>query len=68
MNTPELERAHRHAAGAGDVIQRLADVLRATTETGDTGGSGLGDLVMAIDSLAEQARTAAQTIDRCLAT
>ena len=67
MNAPELDSAHRHAAGAADVVQRLADLLRPIADTVNTGGSGLGDLAMAIDALADQSRTAAHTIDRCLA-
>jgi len=67
MNAPELENAHRHAARAADIVQHLADLLRAIADTVNTGSSSLGDLAVAIESLADQARTAADTIDRCLA-
>jgi len=56
-----------HAAGAADVVQRIADLLRPIADTVDVGGSGLGDLATAIDSLADHARISAHTIDRCLA-
>jgi len=67
MNAPELGSAHRHAAGAADLVQRLADLLRPIADTVNTGGSGLSDLATAIDSLADHARISAHTIDRCLA-
>jgi len=67
MNAPEFPSAHRHAAGVACVVQRLADLLRPIADTVNRGGSGLGDLAVAIDSLADQARTAADAIDRCLA-
>lgn len=67
MKAPQLDSAHRRVAGAADVVQRLADLVRAIADSVSLGGSGLGDLATAIDSLADQARTAAYTIDRCLA-
>lgn len=67
MNAPELDSARRRAAGAADVVQRLAERLRPIADTVDLDGSGLADLAVALESLADQARTAADTIDRCLA-
>jgi hypothetical protein len=62
----DLDAAHRQTANTADLVQILADRVHLIDEAVGAGHAGFADRGAAGDELAAQARTATDTIDRCL--
>ena len=67
MNTEDLNAVHRQAADTAGVVQRLADRVHVIGESTGDHRSEFENLIAAVDDLAAQAWTAAESIDGCLA-
>ncbi len=67
MSALDFDAVHRDVTETADLVQRLADLVRQIADTvGNSGAGSAGLLSATMDSLADQARTAANAIDRCL--
>ena len=67
MNTEDLNAVHRQAADTARVVQGLADRVHVISESTGDHRSEFENLIAALDGLAAQAWTAAESIDGCLA-